>query len=174
MGGFIDDTETPFDAARREVVEELGVGSRHTARLLKRETKGKEFGIPVGEIKVDEYDLAIGNVPLEEQSQWSFLKRYRAAANRGGGFLYTYLLVDAIPVVESGGTQQYVGRGDSEEQTLLSLSKDEVENALLRGEISRGKMDGMLESIIIIYAETRDEHSMTETEYQSNVNTELD
>lgn len=150
MGGFIDDTETPFDAARREVVEELGVGSRHTARLLKRETKGKEFGIPVGEIKVDEYDLAIGNVPLEEQSQWSFLKRYRAAANRGGGFLYTYLLVDAIPVVESGGTQQYVGRGDSEDQTLLSLSKDEVANALLEGRFQEAKWTACL-SLALLY-----------------------
>lgn len=155
VGGFIDDKETPFDAARREVVEELGVGSRHTAQLLKRETKGKKFSIPVGKIKVDEYDLAIGDVPLEEQSQWVFLGRYRTAANRGGGFLYTYLLVDAIPVVESGGTQQYIGRGDSEEQTLISMSKGDVASALLQGRFQEAKWTATL-SLSLLYMQKQE------------------
>ena len=30
VGGFIDDGESPFEAARREVKEELGLGSRRT------------------------------------------------------------------------------------------------------------------------------------------------
>lgn len=152
VGGFIDNGETPFDAARREVVEELGVGSKHTAKLLKKsrdegkptkEGKGKKFDIPAEKIILDEYELAKGQVPANEP-QWKFLGRYRTAANRGGGFLYTYLLVDAIPVVENGGTAEYVRTGDDEEQKLLSLTKDQVATALANGEFQEVKWTATL------------------------------
>jgi hypothetical protein len=84
-----------------------------------------------------------------------FLGRYRTAANRGGGFLYTYLLVDAIPVVESGGTQQYIGRGDSEEQTLISMSKDDVASALLQGRFQEAKWTATL-SLSLLYMQKQE------------------
>jgi len=149
VGGFIDDGETPFDAARREVVEELGVGSKHTAKLLKKspnkgiKDKDGALGIPVGKIVLDEYGLADGKTPKNEP-QWVFLGRYRPAANRGGGFLYSYLLMDAVPVVESGGTALYLGNGDAEEQKLLSLTKEEVATALLNGEFQEVKWTATL------------------------------
>ena len=147
VGGFIDDKESPFDAARREVVEELGVGSKHTAELLKKARKKKSSAegrndscdIPTEKIELDEFQLAKGEVIPKDEPQWVFLGRYRTAANRGGGFLYSYLLMDAIPVVEHGGTPEYLGTGDAEEQKLLSLSKEEIETALLNGEFQEVK-----------------------------------
>lgn len=141
VGGFIDDGETPFDAARREVVEELGVGSENTIKLLKKsgdkraskEAKDNGFDIPSGQIVFDEFGLADGKVPADEP-QWTFLGRYRVQASRGGGFLYSYLLMDAVPVIETGGTAEYMRTGDIEQQTLVTMSKDEVATALAIGE----------------------------------------
>lgn len=147
VGGFIDNNgETPFDAARREVFEEVGVGSKHTAELLNKARKKKpslgekkySFDIPAEKIELDEFQLAKGRVPPDEP-QWIFLGRYRTAANRGGGFLYSYLLMDAVPVVENGGTPEYLRTGDAEEQKLLSLTKEEVEAALWNGEFQEVK-----------------------------------
>ena len=151
VGGFINNGETPFDAARREVLEELGVGSTHTLKVLKKrdvskpsmEAKENPFGIPVGKIVLDEFGIAEGRVPVSEQ-QWVFLGRYRTAANRGGGFLYSYLLMDAIPVIENGGTAEYLRTGDAEEQKLLSLTKDEVTTALANGEFQEVKWTATL------------------------------
>lgn len=160
VGGFIDNDETPFDAARREVVEEMGVGSRHTAELLQEKKEDskkpfKEFAIPPGKIVLDEHDLAVGDVPENEKAQWIFLGRYRTAANRGGGFLYTYLLLDAIPVVESGGTQEYLGTGDAEEQKLLTMSHGEVQNALFQGRFQEVKWTACL-SLSLLYMQRKD------------------
>lgn len=156
VGGFINDGETPFDAARREVVEELGMGSTHTAKLLKKNKppdKGKQddaFQIPL-----DEFGLAQGKVPLEEQSQWFFLGRYRTAANRGGGFVYTYLLMDAIPVVETGGTAEYLRTGDEEEQKLVSMALNEVTKALVNAEFQEVKWTATL-SLALMHIQKRD------------------
>jgi 8-oxo-dGTP pyrophosphatase MutT (NUDIX family) len=151
VGGFINDGETPFDAARREVFEELGVGSKHTLKLLKKrdeskssmEAKDRPFGIPVGKIVLDAFGIAEGKVP-DDEPQWVFLGRYRTAANRGGGFLYSYLLMDALPVIKNGGTAEYLRSGDAEEQKLLSLTKEEVSTALAKGEFQEVKWTATL------------------------------
>jgi 8-oxo-dGTP pyrophosphatase MutT (NUDIX family) len=161
VGGFINDGETPFDAARREVVEELGMGSKHTAKLLKKKKppeKGKQddaFEIPTGDIVLDEFGLAQGTVPHDEQSQWRFLGRYRTAANRGGGFLYTYLLMDAVPVVETGGTAEYLRTGDEEEQKLVSMTLNEVTKALTNAEFQEVKWTATL-SLALMHIQKQD------------------
>lgn len=159
VGGFIDPGESPFDAARREVIEELGVSSLYTAQLLQKKKdsnkSSKEFDTPEGKILLDEHGLAVGTVPEDEKSQWVFLGRYRVAANRGGGFVYIYLLLDAIPVVESGGTQEYLRTGDAEEQTLISMRRDEVENALLDGRFQEVKWTACL-SLSLLHMQKQD------------------
>mmetsp|Transcript_17912 Transcript_17912/g.26514 ORF Transcript_17912/g.26514 Transcript_17912/m.26514 type:complete len:296 (+) Transcript_17912:40-927(+) len=147
VGGFINNGESPFDAARREVWEELGVGSNTTKEILKSggklersaETKASPFGTSETIVKLDEYGLMVGNVSDDESSSWVFLGKYRTMANRGGGFIYTYLLKDAIPLVEGGGTSKYLSRGDTEDQTLLHLSHEEATEALLEGRFQEVK-----------------------------------
>jgi ADP-ribose pyrophosphatase len=148
VGGFINDGESPFDAARREVLEELGVGSERSKQILsqkgspltlKDETRKSAFGKAKTPLDYDEYDLLIGNVPQDESKSWSFLGRYRTAANRGGGFIYTYLLVDAVPLIEGGGTNAFISSGDEESQNLLLLNREQVIEAVMNGRFQEVK-----------------------------------
>jgi ADP-ribose pyrophosphatase len=148
VGGFINNGEAPFDAARREVWEELGVGSQRTKEILKersslfesaKESKEDPFGKAATPVQSDEYGLLLGNVPRDEAASWVFLGKYRSMANRGGGFVYAYLLKDAVPLAEAGGTAAYASSGDTEAQDLHLLSLDEVREAVMQGRFQEVK-----------------------------------
>ena len=148
VGGFINNGEAPFDAARREVWEELGVGSQRTKEILKersslfesaKESKEDPFGKATTPVQSDEYGLLLGNVPRDEAASWVFLGKYRSMANRGGGFVYAYLLKDAVPLAEAGGTAAYASSGDTEAQDLHLLSLDEVREAVMQGRFQEVK-----------------------------------
>ncbi|KAL7537025.1 hypothetical protein ACHAXR_011883 [Thalassiosira sp. AJA248-18] len=157
VGGFIDEGESPLTAAKREVLEELGLGSRRTRQTVSSESKksvdpGETLDLEtVAKIIVekgnspvlDEFGLLDGlasEVPtLEFDADWIFLGKYRTAANRGGGFLYSYLLKSAVPLIPGGGTLNYEGTGDGESQTILFLSEEEVFKALSRGQFQEVK-----------------------------------
>eukprot|EP00546_Thalassionema_frauenfeldii_P017665 CAMPEP_0178898978 /NCGR_PEP_ID=MMETSP0786-20121207/2638_1 /TAXON_ID=186022 /ORGANISM="Thalassionema frauenfeldii, Strain CCMP 1798" /LENGTH=301 /DNA_ID=CAMNT_0020569771 /DNA_START=87 /DNA_END=992 /DNA_ORIENTATION=- len=160
VGGFINNGESPFDAARREVWEELGVGSSRTKEILSHggklehsiEAKASPFGTSETLVKLDEHGLMVGDVSDDESGSWVFLGKYRTMANRGGGFIYTYLLREAIPLVEGGGASEYVSRGDAEDQTLLHLSREEVTEALLAGRFQEVKWAATL-ALGLLYLE---------------------
>jgi 8-oxo-dGTP pyrophosphatase MutT (NUDIX family) len=157
VGGFIDLGESPLVAAQREVLEELGLGSRQTLELVQSQGESVE-NISVLEISkiitenampaaVDEFGLLIDQssskvttTQADSDSDWIFLGRYRTAANRGGGYLYSYLLINAVPLLSGGGTSTYVGgTGDYESQTILHLTKAEVIEALSEGKFQEVK-----------------------------------
>jgi ADP-ribose pyrophosphatase len=144
VGGFINDGETPFHAAQREVWEELGVGSPRTKSSLPNHNSSPETH-PLGDspkssiVPRDNYGLAWGNITDDEADSWVFLGKYRTMANRGGGFIYTYLLMDAIPLFDGGGTSAYQKNGDSESQTLLKMTFQEVKDAVLQGRFQEVK-----------------------------------
>jgi len=132
VGGFIDDGEFPYDAAKREVLEELGLGSPRSSKggdeiesgkgsAEKMETKGESVG--GGTWNPD------GSV-TDGDPDWVFLGTYRTAANRGGGFIYLYLLKNAVPLVQGGGTSRFKGSGDDEGQKILFLSEKEIFEAI--------------------------------------------
>jgi len=147
VGGFIDRGEAPWEAARREVKEELGLGSVRTLQRMK--DLGYDLDNPDGaggmkddifynstlkmDRVVDEYGLAKGIVPEDESEDWIFLGRYRTAANRGGGFIYTYLLKNAMPVLPNGGTINFVPSGDDEAQKMLFYTMDQIQQHVLDG-----------------------------------------
>jgi hypothetical protein len=60
-------------------------------------------------------------------------------ANRGGGFIYTYLLMDAVPLVDGGGTSTFQKSGDTERQTLIQMTLQEIKDAVLQGQIQEVK-----------------------------------
>lgn len=156
VGGFIDVNESPLTAAKREVLEELGMGSRRTLRMVRQGLKGYNNGRggspsktldreTVAKIivdgadppQLDKYGLLDGvsrKVPsLEYDVDWIYLGKYRTAANRGGGFVYSYLLKNAVPLIPGGGTINYEGMGDSENQEILLLEENAVVTALSEG-----------------------------------------
>jgi len=157
VGGFIDTGEAPWEAARREVKEELGLGSRRT--LQNMEAYG--YDVSTANIQaantifesltkitreVDSHNendlksnLAKGIVPEGEMVSWVFLGRYRTAANRGGGFLYSYLLKDAVPILPKGGTMDFVSSGDDEKQKIVYMSINEISENLLNGKFQEVK-----------------------------------
>ena len=149
VGGFIEHYESPWEAARREVKEELGLGSPVTHKKI---TVGNPAGnmdvddvedrfkrIPKLAKVLDEHGVALGNVSDEEQDHWVFLGRYRTAANRGGGFIYTYLLKHAVPILPNGGTSQFRPSGDDESQVLLRLNQKETMDFLSSGQFQEVK-----------------------------------
>ena len=162
VGGFIDKGESPLTSAKREVLEELGLGSRRTLRTVREGLRGYDNGItgtPGRTMEVqnvidiiresadppvmDEYGLPDGlsrPVPsVDFDNDWVYLRRYRTAANRGGGFLYSYLLKNAVPLVPGGGTVNYQGTGDGESQEIMYLAEGQVMKALSEGRFQEVK-----------------------------------
>mmetsp|Transcript_23702 Transcript_23702/g.36605 ORF Transcript_23702/g.36605 Transcript_23702/m.36605 type:complete len:303 (-) Transcript_23702:4-912(-) len=156
VGGLVDDGESPFDAARREVMEELGVGSKRTWKELQQinnsdmPDKKKLYSQP---LVLDENNEKDGSVPGREPD-WIFLGKYRTAANRGGGFSFTYLLLDAVPVAEGGGTAEYIRTGDAEPQTLKELSMDEMSYAVQQAQFQEIKWTATL-SLSLLHMQNR-------------------
>lgn len=148
VGGFINDGETPWEAARREVWEELGVGSEISKRemgegqnLLKsKESKENPFGTKNGiNVPIDEHGLAKGDTPGIE-SDWIFLGRYRTMANRGGGFLYAYFLKNAVTLAnEDDGSVAGNPNGDVESQELIKLTNVKLREAIENGDFQEVK-----------------------------------
>jgi len=166
VGGFIDQGESPLTAARREVLEELGLGSKKSLEKVtnainsdwmsrsnnKQKDENEKNEVSAEEVKKailktaipPDYDpttsLPDGQVPrAESDSDWIFLGRYRTAANRGGGFLYSYLLKNAVPLVTGGGTLEYSGSGDDEQQQILYLNEVELVEAVSYGRFQEVK-----------------------------------
>ena len=175
VGGFIDENESPWDCAKREVFEELGVGSKTTHQqlqaLLLQNTANQAAHpttannaavhttdtidrirtaytlLPQSKRRVDEYNLAIGDVintdpaaDHEDDPDWIYLGRYRSAANRGAGFIYTYLLKNAVPLLPNGGTAAYtLSTGDDEEQRIKVFTHDELQTAVFQGRFQEVK-----------------------------------
>ena len=162
VGGMIDhDNESPWECAKREVFEELGVGSRKTKQQIDTVIKKKSSSvnddnetiimkaftlIPKQKRTVDEYNLAMGGIDDnndqddDEDEDWIFLGRYRSAANRGAGFAYTYLLKNAVPLLKNGGTPEFkLSTGDDEYQKIKLLSKTEIQSAVIAGKFQEVK-----------------------------------
>ena len=155
VGGFIDPDESPLSAAKREVLEELGLGSKRTQRRMREVRKDRHMNRAdtpldmesalsflkeieqVDPPRRDEYGLLDGSrrVPATEDNDadWVYLGRYRTAANRGGGFVYTFLLKHAVPLVHNGGRPGFVGTGDGESQEILYLNQKDAFRAVSEG-----------------------------------------
>lgn len=157
VGGMIEVGESPLAAAKREVLEELGVGSRRMLRVVKENIDDPTEVTKLDQIveilsrnadkpSFDEFGLLDGEtrgLPSSELDEdWTFLGRYRTAANRGGGFVYTYLLKNAVPLLSGGGTSNYIGTGDDESQEILHLEEKDVMNALSEGKFQEVKWLG--------------------------------
>ena len=180
VGGFIDENESPWDCAKREVFEELGVGSKtthqqlqaillqNTANQAAHHTTANNAAVhttdttdrirnaytllPNSKRRMDEYNLAIGDVintdtaadhedaDHEVDPDWIYLGRYRSAANRGAGFIYTYLLKNAVPLLPNGGTAAYtLSTGDDEAQRIKVFTHDELQTAVFQGRFQEVK-----------------------------------
>lgn len=146
VGGFVDDGEAPWESAKREVLEELGLGSKKTLEQMKSVMKNKGSEIMDARVykairklprSVDEFHFAKGNVDGDDD--WVFLGRYRTAANRGGGFIYTYLLKNAVPILPAGGTVHFKGSGDDERQSIKILPIDDIKRRTINGEFQEVK-----------------------------------
>ena len=79
-----------------------------------------------------------------EATRWTFLGRFVAAANRGGGHTYVYMAQDAHPI--GGGEdsprpndEPGIAEGELERQHLLRLSRAELLEALMNGKFQEIK-----------------------------------
>lgn len=141
VGGFVNAGEAPWESARREVMEELGLGSQKTKNQMTSFSGGNIVDMSTGFAAfeetpksartVDEFNLAKGDVLDDED--WVYLGKYRTAANRGAGFIYTYLLKNAVPILPDGGTIKYKMMGDDEVQAIKFLSLPEIKEKIKSG-----------------------------------------
>ncbi len=149
VGGFVDKGEAPWESARREVIEELGLGSRKTLTDIQNlisssnnnqsiDNKAAFEAIQKMERSVDSFGLAVGDT-MQDDADWVYLGKYRTAANRGGGFIYTYLLKNAVPIVSGGGTANFQITGDDEEQQIHFLTYDELKYHLTKANFQEVK-----------------------------------
>jgi hypothetical protein len=118
--------ESPFEAARRTVLEQLGMKSS----TLTHPTLAKY------EASLDEYGLKDGKVPEEESRDWTFLGRFRTMADRGGGFTYCYLVQKAIPATEYDGMTSFKPQTTNEwdeKPELVTMNAKELRQTLENG-----------------------------------------
>ena len=103
VGGFVDDGEHPWISAKREVLEELGLGSRATLQRINKNfrTRGSNsFRNDPNRVRnivndvmlrdsappqLDKYGIPQGNISYpSDDPDWVYFGRYRTAVNRGG------------------------------------------------------------------------------------------
>jgi len=128
VGGMIEKGETAFQAAKREVFEELGMGSRYTLQERKNElTKVNQILRSKNNViqKTEGQGEQDGSVPPEEVD-WQYFGVYRTAANRGGGFSHLYLLRNAVVI-----NPDFRGGGDDEEQQIITMDIEQTRDAVL-------------------------------------------
>jgi len=158
VGGFVEDNESPYMAAIREVMEEMGMGSRghrdHEQNLQEvnqhQDVAPEEEGSEQEHRKlssfshdVTEWDAEIGRISNDDPD-WVYLGKYRTAANRGGGFTYSYLLKNAVPILPNGGTNEFQPEGDDEKLDLLYLNENDIMDALSRSAFKEVKWTATL------------------------------
>lgn len=101
VGGFVDDGEHPWTSAKREVLEELGMGSKLTLERVNKNlsTRNDKFRKDPKRLRnvvtdiilhdlipptLDGFGIPLGQIPNSDDPDWIFLGRYRTAVNRGG------------------------------------------------------------------------------------------
>jgi hypothetical protein len=98
----------------------------HVAQRIVLQTFGLDpipwSSIQKGPLVLDEFGLLQGAIPsAEEQSDWIFLGRHVHSSERGGGFVYMYLVRNA-PAVSFQGSPN-----------LIPMTPSQVQEALLEG-----------------------------------------
>jgi 8-oxo-dGTP pyrophosphatase MutT (NUDIX family) len=99
VGGFINNGEAPFDAARREVWEELGVGSKRTKEILKnggslehsKESNESPFGEATAQVQQDEHGLLLGNVSHDEGDSLGYFWGSTVHHGESGRWIHLHL-----------------------------------------------------------------------------------
>ena len=123
MGYSTNSNEAPWYAAHRIVAQVLGVLPKTTTHTDTSMTR----------VVLDENGIKDGSIPgtkdnayNEVNSDWIFLGRHRTMADRGGGFVYSYLLrnVPGSPSDTNASPE------------TVALSKEEVQHALQNGQFT--------------------------------------
>jgi hypothetical protein len=128
QGALIPDNESPFVAAQRIVLQQTGL----TTTAQETEALSKDFVSPM----LDAYGLQDGKVPDKFQRDWTFLGRYRNLGDQGGGFTYSYLLQNAVPGAEKGGTVDFLPPLNNlrERPLLVTMDMQLVKETLKNGD----------------------------------------
>jgi hypothetical protein len=127
VGSMIKEGESAFEAAKRGVFEELGMGSRYTLEHSRQNVNESNShsknphtaGRLVGQGEED------GSVP-SEQEDWHYFGVYRTTANRGGGFSHMYILRNAVTI-----DPDFKGGKDEEQQQQLTIDIEQARRAVL-------------------------------------------
>ena len=138
IGGFLEEGESPFQTAVREVAEEMGMGSKATRDRM---TSLTELNISKGDPS--------GTVNSEESQDWIFLGKYRTSTNRGGGFVNVYFLKNAVPIAENGGTADFKATEEGEKQNVFKMSIEDVTKAVKNAEFQEAKWTNALSLSLI-------------------------
>jgi hypothetical protein len=129
QGTLIPDKESPWDAARRVVLQQTGLTTTAAQETESLPTDSSS-------LMLDEYGLQDGKVPETFQRDWTFLGRYRNLGDQGGGFTYSYLLQNAVPGAEKGGTVEFQPPLNNlmEQPILVTMDMEHVKQTLQNGD----------------------------------------
>jgi hypothetical protein len=128
QGTLIPDKESPLDAARRIVLQQTGL----TTTSQETESLAKDSYSSM----IDGYGLQDGKIPDKFQRDWTFLGRYRNLGDQGGGFTYSYLLRNAVPGAEKGGTVDFLPPLNNlrDQPVLVTMGLQQVKQTLQNGD----------------------------------------
>jgi hypothetical protein len=128
QGTLIPDKESPWNAAQRIVLQLTGL----TTTAQEAESLPNDSFAPM----LDEFGLQDGKVPDKFQRDWTFLGRYRNLGDQGGGFTYSYLLKNAVPGAEKGGTVDFLPPLNTlrEQPVIVTMDMQDVKQTLQNGD----------------------------------------
>eukprot|EP00048_Salpingoeca_helianthica_P004466 m.77072 g.77072 ORF g.77072 m.77072 type:complete len:249 (+) comp13204_c0_seq1:825-1571(+) len=106
-----------------------------------------KYGVAHASLSVVSGSIAVNEQPSEaaarelhdelgmESTQWTFLGKFRTDANRGGGFVYSFLASNVKPARNSAGRPS----NELEAQEIVAMSVKEISDAVLLGQFAEAK-----------------------------------
>lgn len=157
LDGIIHSGDDPLDVAKREVLQQLGLGSMRTLQDINKvenisvkvsSTACHAERTPQQIVNKSRADMTLKEEAyIQDDSDWIYLGKYRTEPNERVGFVHTYVLKKAVPIPSSCSHQQkedFLINLDNDGKDIKLMNPSEVEKRIKNAEFEEVKSTATL------------------------------